>query len=57
MLVERGHRELPIQADYVGMQVETSLDESIRVNLTEIDGADSVEIVPRAEAGGRSGEE
>ncbi len=49
VLVDRGHRELPIQADYVGVQVETSLDETIRVNLVEEDSVDSVEVVPLAE--------
>jgi len=56
VLVDRGHRELPIQADYVGMRVETSLDESIRVSLSEIDGVDRVEIVPLAEAEAQSGD-
>ncbi len=56
VLVDRGHRELPIQADYVGIRVETSLDESIRVSLSEIDGVDRVEIVPLAEAEAQSGD-
>lgn len=43
-LVERGHRELPVQADVVGLQVGTAKDESVRVNLTEIDGEDLVTI-------------
>ena len=42
VLVDRGHRELPIRADYVGMNVPTSVDESIRVRVDEIDGADEV---------------
>jgi len=46
VLVDRGHRELPIQPDYVGEQVTTSIDETVRVNLTEEDGVDSVEVVP-----------
>ena len=46
VLVDRGHRELPIQPDYIGVKVETSLDENIRVNLVEEDSVDSVEIVP-----------
>ena len=41
-LVDRGHRELPIKADYVGKNVPTSKRESIRVRLLEIDGADEV---------------
>jgi pyrimidine operon attenuation protein/uracil phosphoribosyltransferase len=42
VLVDRGHRELPIRADYVGKNLPTSLSQSVRVALTEIDGADSV---------------
>jgi pyrimidine operon attenuation protein/uracil phosphoribosyltransferase len=44
VLVDRGHRELPIKADYVGKNVPTSLSESVQVHLTEIDGRDEVEI-------------
>ena len=42
ILVDRGHRELPIRADYVGKNVPTSLDEQVYVRLVEIDGADEV---------------
>ena len=42
VLVDRGHRELPIRSDYVGKNVPTSVDESIRVRVDEIDGADEV---------------
>jgi pyrimidine operon attenuation protein / uracil phosphoribosyltransferase len=42
VLVDRGHRELPIKADYVGKNVPTSRQESVRVRLTEIDGVDEV---------------
>ena len=42
ILVDRGHRELPIRADYVGKNVPTSLDEQVYVNLSEIDGTDEV---------------
>ena len=42
VLVDRGHRQLPIKADYVGKNVPTSLDESIRVHLMESDGVDEV---------------
>ena len=45
VLVDRGHRELPIRADYVGKNIPTSLDESVRVRLAEVDGADEVQIV------------
>jgi pyrimidine operon attenuation protein / uracil phosphoribosyltransferase len=42
VLVDRGHRELPIKADYVGKNLPTSLRQSIQVRLQEIDGADEV---------------
>jgi pyrimidine operon attenuation protein/uracil phosphoribosyltransferase len=44
VLVDRGHRELPIKADYVGKNVPTSLSQSVQVRLTEIDGRDDVEV-------------
>jgi pyrimidine operon attenuation protein / uracil phosphoribosyltransferase len=44
VLVDRGHRELPIKADYVGKNVPTAPTESVQVHLTEIDGRDEVEI-------------
>jgi pyrimidine operon attenuation protein / uracil phosphoribosyltransferase len=44
VLVDRGHRELPIKADYVGKNLPTSPTESVQVHLTEIDGKDEVEI-------------
>jgi pyrimidine operon attenuation protein/uracil phosphoribosyltransferase len=43
-LVDRGHRELPIKADYVGKNVPTSQHESIQVRLLELDGTDEVTI-------------
>lgn len=42
VLVDRGHRELPIRADYIGKNLPTSHDETVRVRLTEVDGADGV---------------
>lgn len=42
VLVDRGHRQLPIKADFVGKNVPTALAESIRVHLKETDGEDSV---------------
>ena len=45
VLVDRGHRELPIRADYVGKNVPTSSGEYIEVNVTEIDGAEAVIII------------
>ncbi len=44
VLVDRGHRELPIKADYVGKNVPTAPSQSVQVHLTEIDGRDEVEI-------------
>jgi pyrimidine operon attenuation protein/uracil phosphoribosyltransferase len=45
VLVDRGHRELPIKADYVGKNLPTAPSESVQVHLTEIDGRDEVEIL------------
>jgi pyrimidine operon attenuation protein/uracil phosphoribosyltransferase len=44
VLVDRGHRELPIKADYVGKNLPTSLKQSVQVRLQEIDGVDEVVI-------------
>ena len=44
VLVDRGHRELPIRADYVGKNIPTALAENVRVRLAETDGADEVRI-------------
>ncbi|WP_433269257.1 bifunctional pyr operon transcriptional regulator/uracil phosphoribosyltransferase PyrR [Micromonospora vinacea] len=44
VLVDRGHRELPIRADYVGKNIPTSLAESVKVTLAEIDGTDEVKL-------------
>jgi pyrimidine operon attenuation protein/uracil phosphoribosyltransferase len=49
VLVDRGHRELPIRADYVGKNVPTALRETVRVTLAEVDGADAVLIESTAE--------
>jgi pyrimidine operon attenuation protein/uracil phosphoribosyltransferase len=45
VIIDRGHRELPIRADYVGKNVPTSRNEQIQVLLTEIDGEDKVILV------------
>ena len=45
VLIDRGHRELPLRADYVGKNIPTSLDEQVRVRLNETDGVDNVIIV------------
>ncbi|MBA0050821.1 bifunctional pyr operon transcriptional regulator/uracil phosphoribosyltransferase PyrR [Streptomyces sp. AJS327] len=50
VLVDRGHRELPIRADYVGKNLPTSLRETVRVQLTEEDGRDGVLLGSRADA-------
>ncbi len=42
VLVDRGHRELPVKADYVGKNLPTSRQQSVQVRLAEIDGADEV---------------
>ncbi|WP_432905911.1 bifunctional pyr operon transcriptional regulator/uracil phosphoribosyltransferase PyrR [Micromonospora matsumotoense] len=44
VLVDRGHRELPIRADYVGKNIPTALAESVKVTLVETDGADEVRL-------------
>jgi pyrimidine operon attenuation protein/uracil phosphoribosyltransferase len=48
VLVDRGHRELPIKADYVGKNIPTAKHESVQVRLLEIDGTDEV-VVQREE--------
>ncbi len=53
VLVDRGHRELPIRADHVGKNVPTAREEVIRVRLAEVDGGeDAVYIERRAETAG-----
>jgi pyrimidine operon attenuation protein/uracil phosphoribosyltransferase len=44
VLVDRGHRQLPIRADFVGKNLPTSEKQSVKVSLTEIDGVDEVVI-------------
>ncbi|TBO58999.1 bifunctional pyr operon transcriptional regulator/uracil phosphoribosyltransferase PyrR [Streptomyces kasugaensis] len=50
VLVDRGHRELPIRADYVGKNLPTSLRETVKVQLTEEDGRDAVLLGVRSAA-------
>jgi pyrimidine operon attenuation protein/uracil phosphoribosyltransferase len=45
VLVDRGHRELPIRADYVGKNIPTALDETVRVHVAEYDGSDGVVLI------------
>jgi len=46
VLVDRGHRQLPIRADYVGKNIPTALEESVRVLVAETDGTDAVLLNP-----------
>ena len=48
VLVDRGHRELPIRADFVGKNVPTAATDDVRVQLVETGGRDEVELVPAA---------
>lgn len=49
VLIDRGHRELPIRPDFIGKNVPTSLSERVQVHLLETDGEDSVRIIKIAE--------
>jgi pyrimidine operon attenuation protein/uracil phosphoribosyltransferase len=48
VLIDRGHRELPIKADFVGKNVPTSLNEEVKVQMSEVDGEDAVLLLPLA---------
>lgn len=52
VLVDRGHRELPIRADYVGKNLPTASSEVVKVRLAETDGTDSVELWDLADVTG-----
>jgi len=54
VLVDRGHRELPIRPDYVGKNLPTARDERIQVELVEVDGVDRVLLVHEPEDGGNA---
>jgi pyrimidine operon attenuation protein/uracil phosphoribosyltransferase len=45
VLIDRGHRELPIRADYVGKNIPTAKDDQVKVKITEVDKEDSVSII------------
>jgi len=45
VLIDRGHREFPIRADFIGKNIPTSKKEIVKVNLKEVDGEDKVGIV------------
>lgn len=49
VLIDRGHRELPIRADHVGKNLPTARDEDVSVRLKEIDGEDAVDILRSAD--------
>jgi pyrimidine operon attenuation protein / uracil phosphoribosyltransferase len=55
VLVDRGHRELPIRADFVGKNVPTHKDDQVRVALKELDGEDAVEVEEPVTASGGGG--
>lgn len=50
VLVDRGHREMPIQADFVGRTMNTEAEERVEVRLTEVDGEDGVWLTPARKA-------
>ena len=56
VLIDRGHREVPIRPDYVGKNVPTARGDDIRVRLEESDGHDEVAIMPQDSANGRQEE-
>lgn len=47
VMVDRGHRELPVRADYVGKNIPTALNEEVRVHMQESDGEDAVDVVKK----------
>ena len=51
VLIDRGHRELPIRADFVGKNIPTAKEELVEVRLSEIDGKDEVVILEKNEVG------
>lgn len=51
VIVDRGHRELPIRPDYVGKNLPTSRSERVEVRLVETDGADEIVLIPTSERG------
>ncbi len=51
-MVDRGHRELPMSADYVGTELPTHVQEEVRVKVQELDGEDAVYVVQNSKEGG-----
>jgi pyrimidine operon attenuation protein / uracil phosphoribosyltransferase len=52
VLVDRGHRELPIRADYVGKNIPTSINEEVKVKMEEVDGEDAIYLIDTKEEKG-----
>lgn len=55
VLVDRGHRELPIRADFIGKNLPTAVGDDVQVRLASIDGEDCVVLNPSAATGARDG--
>jgi len=53
-MIDRGHRELPVSADFIGMTVPTYADEEVAVKVKELDGEDAVYLLEGREQGGES---
>jgi pyrimidine operon attenuation protein/uracil phosphoribosyltransferase len=47
VLVDRGHRELPIRPDFIGKNIPTAMDEEVKVSMTEVDGQDNIELIQK----------
>lgn len=45
ILVDRGHRELPIRPDFIGKNIPTAVDEQVKVSLTEVDDQDAISLI------------
>ncbi|AUI76708.1 bifunctional pyr operon transcriptional regulator/uracil phosphoribosyltransferase PyrR [Lactobacillus helveticus] len=45
VLVDRGHRELPIRPDFIGKNIPTAMNEEVKVSMTEVDDKDSIELI------------
>ena len=54
-MVDRGHRELPVRADFVGKNLPTGRGERVNVRLGEMDGTEDAVIIVKPEAGGEEG--
>lgn len=45
VLIDRGHRELPIRPDFIGKNIPTAMDEEVKVSMTEVDDKDGIDIM------------